>query len=613
MPFLSTVLTMTNTEQEQKPKKKHKNRRSLLLVLSGALLLALLALLGAKLFISGGEDGPEKIPFSTLMSKVEDKEVTYINVENSTKSIYGGTSKDDPEFQSGIPAETGDISLNQLLEEGAKNDATVSADPLASLQPTTLESVLSFVPTLLIIGLVVVIVLAMGIIKLPFVKRAEIPKDLSFADVAGCGEAVEELREIENFLNNPKMYEQMGATPPNGVLLYGPPGTGKTLLAKAMAAEAQVPFFQVSGSTFIEMFAGRGAQRVRSLFREARKHAPAIIFIDELDSVGMKRAEQSSDSAMREGDQTLNAILTEMSGFEKHPIPIVVIAATNRLDTLDPALVRPGRFDRHISVDPPDRAGRLEVLQVHSRQKRINANLEALAVQTAGMTGADLALILNEAALLAIRNGKDEIGDKELDNAFLRVVAGAEKHNRAMSMSERKRVAVHEAGHGIVREILKGVDRVHKISIIPRGRSGGQTMMVSAEDIFLYSPQDIRDRIASLLAGRAAEEVVLGDISSGAADDLQKATGIGEQYAAHLGMGKSMGLRVVTEGRPLVGQDRVAVNKEIGELLDQEYEVAVGIIRSHQGWLNDVVELLLDLETIDRAEFLALRQSSSAT
>jgi cell division protease FtsH len=568
-------------------------------------LLALLAVAGVGVFFGAqdSEPGPEKVPFSEVLTKVNEDQVESLEIDNARKSVLAqGKSQD---WQSGIPSEP---ELNALIKAAENQEVSVSANPLPDTKPSLLERIGRLIPTLLTIAIIVLIAHYLGVFKSNFAQEAEIPDDIDFSDVAGVGEAVEELREIETFLKDPGRYERLGASAPRGVLLYGPPGTGKTLLARAMAAEAQVPFYSTSGSSFVEMFAGMGAQRVRSLFARAAKTAPAIIFIDELDAVGMKRSNQPGDSAMREGDQTLVEILKQMDGFNKSDQPVIVIGATNRIDSLDPALVRPGRFDRHISVDAPDRQGRLEILKVHAKNKRIKADLGPLATQTAGMTGADLALILNEAALIAARHDSEAITDRHLSDAFLRVVAGAEKQNRAISEEERNRIAVHEAGHAVVRELLDGADQVHKISIIPRGQSGGQTIMVSEQDVFLYSPQDIRNRIAALLAGRAAEKILLGEVSSGAADDLQQATALGESYSTHLGMGQALGLRVAD--RPS-GSDRDRVNKEISELLEAEYQRALALCQEHRPWIDAIVAVLHDKETIDRDEFLTLGPKSA--
>lgn len=551
------------------------------------------------------DKGPEEISFTDLRKKVGNDEIGYLNIDHQRFTVSGGEKKDEPLFYAGIPNEGGRNGLDALTALANKKNVNVSASPVPEPE-TSLSTRISQVFTILLFaGIFGLIAYQLGIFTRPTKDQAKIPGDISFDDVAGCGEAIDELKEIKLFLQSPERYEQIGASPPRGVLLYGPPGTGKTLLAKAMAAEAGVPFLSISGSSFVEMFVGRGASRVRRLFKQARKVAPAIIFIDELDSVGGKRSGNPQSGGEREGDQTLLELLNQINGFESDNQGIVMIGATNRIEVLDPALTRPGRFDRHISVDPPDRKGRLDILKVHARDKNVDADLEPLAVHSAGMTGADLALIMNEAALSAVRRNSAAIKAADLDSAFMRVVAGAEKQNRAMTDREKRRVAVHEAGHALVREKLQGTDRVHRISIIPRGRSGGQTIMVSEEDVFLHTPQDIKDMITALLAGRAAEETVLGEVSSGASDDLQKTTELANQFVTHLGMSESMGLRVSDPG--LISQsDLSKINSEIKTILDDSYTRATDLIREHRGVLDDVVDLLLEKETIERDEFIAL-------
>jgi cell division protease FtsH len=575
------------------------------------ILVSLLAALAIIIINPGGGDQPQEIPFSELSSKVQQGQVAKINIDNSRQSLTASAANGTSKWLSGIPGGAGaDSALNRLLRQAKGQKVVVEARPLPSPEPSLLERSGRFIPTFLTLAIILLLAYYLGAFRSKFGQEAEIPDDINFSSVAGCPEAIEELREIEIFLNDPERYRRLGATPPRGVLLHGPPGTGKTLLARAMAAEAQVPFFSVSGSSFVEMFAGMGAQRVRSLFSKAEKAAPAIIFIDELDAVGMKRSAQGGDSALREGDQTLVEILRQMDGFSKSALPVIVIGATNRLEALDPALVRPGRFDRHINIDPPDRQGRLEILKVHGSNKRIDADLQALAVQTAGMTGADLALILNEAALIAARRDAEVISEKDVNDAFLRVVAGAEKQNHLLSADERQRIAIHESGHAVVREVLGGADRVHRISIIPRGRSGGQTVMVSEEDVFLYSPEDLQQRIAALLAGRAAEELFLGQVSSGSADDLQQATALAESYVLRLGMGDSLGLRVVGEHEEIPAADRQQANQEISALLDDQYQHAAQLLKQHAAWVEELSAALLQKETIERQEFLDLRPES---
>ena len=372
---------------------------------------------------------------------------------------------------------------------------------------------------------------------------ADSPK-ISFRDVAGVDEAVEELHEIKEFLENPKKFQALGARIPTGVLLYGPPGTGKTLLARAVAGEAGVPFFSISGSDFVEMFVGVGASRVRDLFEQAKQNSPCIIFMDEIDAVGRHRG-AGLGGGHDEREQTLNQLLVEMDGFEAKD-NIIMIAATNRPDILDPALLRPGRFDRQIAVDRPDRKGRAKILEVHTRGKPLakSIDIDALAGQTPGFTGADLSNLINEAALLTARTGKREITQVELEEGILRVIAGPEKKTRVMSQRERLITAYHEMGHAIVGNYLEFADPVHKISVISRGRALGYTISMPTEDRFLTTRQELLDTMAMTLGGRAAEEVVFGEITTGASNDLEKVTATAKQMVMRFGMSDKLGPRV---------------------------------------------------------------------
>ncbi len=442
---------------------------------------------------------------------------------------------------------------------------------------------------------------------------------ITFRDVAGVDEAVQELEEIKEFLENPKKFQSLGARIPKGVLLYGPPGTGKTLLARAVAGEAGVPFFSISGSDFVEMFVGVGASRVRDLFEQAKQNSPCIIFMDEIDAVGRHRG-AGMGGGHDEREQTLNQLLVEMDGFEMKD-NIILIAATNRPDILDPALLRPGRFDRQVVVDRPDRKGRKHILEVHTRGKPLAKviDLDALAGQTPGFTGADLANLINEAALLTARSGNREITMKELEEGIMRVIAGPEKKTRVMSEKERLITAYHELGHAIVGHMLPNCDPVHKISIISRGQALGYTISLPTEDKFLTSRAELTDTMAMTLGGRAAEEIVFGEITTGASNDLEKVTETAKQMVMRFGMSERLGPRVFghDRGQPFLGRefsaepdysDEIAreIDDEIRRIVEGAHQTAKDLLTEKREELDTVSKILLERETIDADQFLAL-------
>ena len=442
---------------------------------------------------------------------------------------------------------------------------------------------------------------------------------ITFRDVAGVDEAVEELHEIKEFLENPKKFQALGARIPKGVLLYGPPGTGKTLLARAVAGEAGVPFFSISGSDFVEMFVGVGASRVRDLFEQAKQNSPCIIFMDEIDAVGRHRG-AGLGGGHDEREQTLNQLLVEMDGFEMKD-NIILIAATNRPDILDPALLRPGRFDRQIVVDRPDRKGRSKILEVHTRGKPLakEINVDALAGQTPGFTGADLSNLVNEAALLSARNGKREITQVELEEGIMRVIAGPEKKTRVMSDKERLITAYHEMGHAIVGHYLEHSDPVHKISIISRGQALGYTISMPQEDRFLTTKAELTDNLAMTLGGRAAEEIVFSEITTGASNDLEKVTATAKQMVMRFGMSEKLGPRVFghDHGQPFLGRefsaepdysDEIAreIDDEIRRIVEAAHQRAKDLLTEHRESLGAISEILVKRETIEKEEFEGL-------
>jgi cell division protease FtsH len=442
---------------------------------------------------------------------------------------------------------------------------------------------------------------------------------ITFRDVAGADEAVQELHEIKEFLENPKKFQALGARIPKGVLLYGPPGTGKTLLARAVAGEAGVPFFSISGSDFVEMFVGVGASRVRDLFEQAKQNSPCIIFMDEIDAVGRHRG-AGMGGGHDEREQTLNQLLVEMDGFEMKD-NIILIAATNRPDILDPALLRPGRFDRQIVVDRPDRRGRRKILEVHTRGKPLakQINLDALAGQTPGFTGADLANLINEAALLTARSGKREISMEELEEGIMRVIAGPEKKTRVMSEKERLVTAFHEMGHAIVGHVLPNCDPVHKISVIGRGQALGYTISLPGEDKFLTTRAELGDTMAMTLGGRAAEEITFGEITTGASNDLEKVTETAKQMVMRFGMSERLGPRVFGHDRsqPFLGRefsaepdysDEIAreIDDEIRRIVEEAHQTAKDILVEHSEQLERISNILIERETIDAEAFAKL-------
>ncbi|MBQ2891069.1 MAG: ATP-dependent zinc metalloprotease FtsH, partial [Clostridia bacterium] len=444
------------------------------------------------------------------------------------------------------------------------------------------------------------------------------PKN-TFEDVAGADEEKAELQEIVEFLKNPGKFQKLGARIPKGVLLVGPPGTGKTLLAKAVAGEAHVPFFSISGSDFVEMFVGVGASRVRDLFEQAKKNAPCIVFIDEIDAVGRQRG-AGLGGGHDEREQTLNQLLVEMDGFGVNE-GVIIIAATNRPDILDRALLRPGRFDRQVLVDTPDVKGREAILKVHTKKKPLddNVKLDVLAKTTVGFTGADLENLTNEAALKAAKENKEKISMQDLEESIMKVIAGPEKKTRMVTEKEKRLTAVHEAGHAIVSKFLPTQDRVHQVSIIPRGRAGGYTLSLPKDDASYTSKTEMIEEIIVLLGGRIAESLMLGDISTGASNDIERATVIARNMVVKYGMSEKLGTRVFgdTNDEVFIGRDfghtkdysesvAAEIDAEIKVIIDGCYSRCETILKDNMHKLNQLSQLLIDKEKIDAEEFEAL-------
>jgi cell division protease FtsH len=556
-------------------------------------------------------------PKTGLIASGQVEEVT-INTKDNTLDVKQ-TSGDS--FSTGYPPNTEQSLLNELEQNEVKT--TVHGTGGSSLL-----SLLTYIlPFVLFFGFWIFLMNQMqggGSRVMNFGKSkakrmsVDAPK-ITFRDVAGVDEAVQELQEIKEFLENPKKFQSLGARIPKGVLLYGPPGTGKTLLARAVAGEAGVPFFSISGSDFVEMFVGVGASRVRDLFEQAKQNSPCIIFMDEIDAVGRHRG-AGMGGGHDEREQTLNQLLVEMDGFEMKD-NIILIAATNRPDILDPALLRPGRFDRQVVVDRPDRKGRRKILEVHTRGKPLGKqiDLDALAGQTPGFTGADLANLINEAALLTARQGHREISMQELEEGIMRVIAGPEKKTRVMSEKERLITAYHELGHAIVGHLLPNCDPVHKVSIISRGQALGYTISLPTEDKFLTSRAELTDTMAMTLGGRAAEEIVFGEITTGASNDLEKVTETAKQMVMRFGMSERLGPRVFghDRGQPFLGRefssepdysDEIAreIDDEIRRIVEAAHQTAKDLLNERRTELDRISKILLERETIDSEQFVAL-------
>jgi cell division protease FtsH len=582
------------------------------------LLVVILAFVAQQVISPGSDkDSPS---YTQFLNRVESGQVKEVDV-NTKDNTLDFKQTNGESFSSGYPPYTEQSLLNQL------RDAKVETDVHGSGSNGLLSLLTFILPFILFLGFWIFLMNQMqggGSRVMNFGKSkakrmsVDAPK-ITFRDVAGVDEAVQELEEIKEFLENPKKFQSLGARIPKGVLLYGPPGTGKTLLARAVAGEAGVPFFSISGSDFVEMFVGVGASRVRDLFEQAKQNSPCIIFMDEIDAVGRHRG-AGMGGGHDEREQTLNQLLVEMDGFEMKD-NIILIAATNRPDILDPALLRPGRFDRQVVVDRPDRKGRKQILEVHTRGKPLarQIELDALAGQTPGFTGADLANLINEAALLTARSGHREITMKELEEGIMRVVAGPEKKTRVMSEKERLVTAFHEMGHAIVGHMLPNCDPVHKISIISRGQALGYTISMPTEDKFLTSRAELTDTMAMTLGGRAAEEIVFGEITTGASNDLEKVTETAKQMVMRFGMSERLGPRVFghDRGQPFLGREfssepdyseEIAreIDDEIRRIVESAHQTAKGLLNDNREQLDRISDLLLKRETIDAEQFVAL-------
>jgi len=565
------------------------------------------------------------IQYSNFYDYVNRGQVTTVDIQPDTSTtVITGELKDGTKFQT-----RGILPDNDLL--GLLRDKQVKYNVEQAVQPGFWANILGS-----LLPMVVLVILFFFMMQqtqgggnrvMSFGKsRARLHSDdkrkVTFDDVAGADEVKEELQEIVEFLKSPKKFIDLGARIPKGVLLFGPPGTGKTLLARAVAGEDGVPFFSISGSDFVEMFVGVGASRVRDLFEQAKKNAPCIVFIDEIDAVGRQRG-AGLGGGHDEREQTLNQLLVEMDGFNPNE-GIIILAATNRPDILDPALLRPGRFDREVVVDAPDVIGRREILKVHARGKPIapDVNMDVLARRTPGFTGADLANLVNEAALLAARHNKKVVGMEELENSIERVVAGPEKKSKVISEKEKWMVSYHEGGHALVGHLLPHTDPLHKVSIIPRGRAGGYTLLLPKEDRYYMTRSQLLDQVTMLLGGRVAEAVVLKEISTGAQNDLERASGTVRRMIMEYGMSDALGPLTLghKQETPFLGRDisrdrnygedvAAQIDREVHSTIDRSYNRAKDLLEQNMEALKAIAQTLFEKETIDAQEFASLMEA----
>jgi len=579
-------------------------------------LVLLVAVIWVFQFYRNAAEAPRELTsLNEFVSMVESDEIASAQFLTRSEKVVGDTTNNDT-YEIFLPHGT----IDNFAKLARDNEVEVTADPE---QGSVLVSFLfQFLPILLIVGFFFFLMQQMQgggnrVMSFGKAKARVVTKDtpkITFSDVAGLDEAVEELQEIKEFLEGPQKFQAMGAKIPKGVLLFGPPGTGKTLLARAVAGEAGVPFFSISGSDFVEMFVGVGASRVRDLFEQAKANSPSIVFMDEIDAVGRHRG-AGLGGGHDEREQTLNQLLVEMDGFDIKG-GVILIAATNRPDILDPALLRPGRFDRQIVVDRPDLLGRTGILKVHTRGKPLakDVDVEVLARRTPGFTGADLANVVNEAALLAARFNRSEIGMLELEEAIDRVLAGPQRRSRVISEREKKVIAYHEAGHALVSHALPNANPVHKVSIVSRGRALGYTLTLPTEDRFLVTRSELIDELAMLLGGRVAEETVFDEPTTGAQDDIQRCTRIAKQMVTQFGMSELGPLALgENESQPFLGRDfghvkdysdhvAARIDSEVHRLVEEAHDEAREILTKYRDKLDLMVERLIEKESLEKAE-----------
>lgn len=589
-------------------KDKPKNNDKLLYLILGIITVICVVLITI-LTLNNGADTKEnlELAYTDLIKKIDNKEVEKVEMTVGSTTVKVKLKNEEKEKKTIVPSTQAFI---ELIQEQVKNNNEIELiqKPENALLKIS-QTLITFLPTIIVLILFILIFKMQGLGDKGKVYDAESNKDTNttFKDVAGLDEEKNELIEVVDFLKEPKKFQEMGAKIPRGILLCGKPGTGKTLIAKAIAGEAGVPFISMSGSEFIEMFAGLGASRVRKLFEKAKKIAPCIIFIDEIDAIGERRTNASG--AESENNQTLNQLLVEMDGFDTNET-VIVLAATNRPEMLDKALLRPGRFDRQITIAAPDARGREEILKIHGKNKKFadDIDLKNIAEDTAGFTGAELANVLNEAAIVATINKHKKIQMSDLEEAVKKVTVGLEKHSRVISDKDKRLTAYHEAGHAIVSKFLETQTDVKEVSIIPRGLAGGYTMYKTNEDKYYISKTEMEEKLIALLGGRAAEKIALNDISTGASNDIEVATEIAKDMVTVYGMSDTVGPICLKQKEPyenrILGENiDDVIGAEVKRMIDIAYKRAQEIILAHMDKLQQVAERLLEKEIISAEEF----------
>ena len=586
--------------------KEKQNKKSMLLIGLSILLVIIIVLVSIFWIKNASKKDESTLAYTDLIKELSYGNIEKIEMTTGCTTVKVKLKNVEEEKTSVVPETESFMELVQSKVAG-RNELELIQKPKSILAQIP-SMIMSILPTAIMLALFIMIFKMQGLgEKGKVYDDTERKTKIKFDDVAGLDEEKEEMIEIVDFLKKPEKFKKMGARVPKGVLLYGKPGTGKTLIAKAIAGEADVPFISMSGSEFIEMFAGLGASRVRKLFEKARKLAPCIVFIDEIDAIGSRRT--SNSGAETENNQTLNQLLVEMDGFSSEET-IIVLAATNRPEMLDKALLRPGRFDRQITIPVPDLKGRLEILKIHARDKKISddVNLESIAEDTAGFTGAELENILNEAAIVATKNKHEDIENLDIEEAVKKVTVGLEKRGRVYSEKDKKLTAYHEAGHAVVSRYLPTQTNVKEISIIPRGVAGGYTMYKSDEDKYYISKTEMQEKLIALLGGRAAEKLVLNDISTGASNDIEVATKIARDMVTKYGMSDNLG-PIDFQGKEPYEMQMFGENigdkigEEVKKLIDIAYSDALSLLQQHRDKLDMIAQALLEKEKINEEDF----------